>query len=367
MQAAKRVTGTIIYKAARIAIAVVALIIVLKQVNWSDQIVLPDGTKVSVAQFDGDLTAEGQYRREYGVGSLLSRSDPWYMLAGVGVFSIVPVLLAIRWRILLAVQGISISIWSAVKLTYLGHLLNFFLIGTTSGDLVKAYLLGSYTDKRTEGFVSVFFDRLVGLGVLVVFALVLAMCLWSDPYIETLVKPIALLLASVTLVGVVLVSRRIRRVIRFDKLLAWLPLGKLLGQIDQALLAYRSAHWAIAKAACLTFMLQILSSMAGFFLGRALGFGAQATVWHFLLYVPLAFIIGSIPISVFWGLGLLEGAYVELFSSGQIALATATQAAMLAMAVRLVQLLWSLPGLLPLAWARLGKRITQEPLADDQQ
>ena len=31
----------------------------------------------------------------------------------------------------------------------------------------------------------------------------------------------------------------------------------------------------------------------------------EASIWYFWFYVPLAFLMGSIPISLFWGLGLL--------------------------------------------------------------
>jgi len=317
--------GRLVWLLLRFAIAAIALYLVSKQVDWRQ------------------------------AKSILAASDLKYVLAAVLLFSLVLVLGAVRWRILLEVQGIHLSLWVAMRLTYVGHLLSFFMIGTTSGDLVKAYLLGNYTDRKTEGFVSVFFDRLVGLAVLVVFALVVALFLMSDPHVAGRIKPIAALLAVMAVGGMVILSRRIRRWIRLEKLLRRLPLGRLLEQADQALLAYRLAGWSILKAAVATLLLQVLASVAGFFLGKALGFGDQATIWYFLLYVPLAFLVGSIPVSIFWGLGLLEGAYVALFSGG--GLTTATQAAMLAMAVRLLQLFWALPGVpVLLMGVRLGRR-----------
>ena len=89
-----------------------------------------------------------------------------------------------------------------------------------------------------------------------------------------------------------------------------------------------------------TAVLQLFASTSTFFLG--MGLGIEASIWYFWLYVPLAFLIGSIPVSMFWGLGLMEGAYVLFFAGSGFA--TVTQAAMLAMGARLIQLLWSLPG-----------------------
>jgi len=363
MASLQQIKDKIPWRLLRIVVGVVALSLVARQVNWQDQVILPDGTRIPKAQADPRLLEDEQTRVEYGVKTLLENSQPAYMLAAVGVFAFVPVLMIFRWQSLLAVQGVNLSTWEVTKLTYLGLLLNFFLIGTTGGDLVKAYLVGP--DKRAEAFVSVFFDRLVGLGVLVVFAMVLAICFWRDPQVATLVKPIAVLLILVVLAGLLLVSRRARRVVRLEKWLPLAPLGHILARLDRALLAYRLAYWPVVKAAVLTLALQVLASLAGYCLGLALGM--EARVWHYLLYVPLAFLIGSIPVSVFWGLGLLEGAYMKFFTSG--ALATGTQAAMLAMAVRLVQMFWSLPGLLALGGGvKVGKiqdRALQSQLAEE--
>ncbi len=339
--------------AARIIFAVIALVIVVRSVQFHDYLVKGD-EKLRVIKADKDSF--------YVPGKSISRKDPGYQyrigaislarniqifpaMIGLGIFAFVPLILAYRWQLLLKIQDVHIPFWKVIQLSYLGHFLNFFLIGTTGGDLVKAYWVGRFSPKRAEGFVSVFVDRVIGVVVLVVMAAVFVLCMWHDPQVAKLGRAVGSLVVLAAIAVVFLFSERLRRLVRFDQWKGKLPISRLVDQIDQSLLTYRRAGRILLEAAVATVLLQFLSSTASYFLGSALQI--KAAVWYYWLYVPLAFLIGSIPISVFWGLGLLEGAYVGFFAGSGFA--SVTQAAMLAMAVRLMQLFWSLPGSLVVA------------------
>ena len=211
-------------------------------------------------------------------------------------------------------------LWTVIQLTYAGLLMNFFLIGTTGGDLVKAYWVGRLTSKRAEGFVSVFVDRFIGLAVLIVMAAVLVVLMWQAPQVAKLGRAVGILVVMAGVTIMFLFSRRLRRVIRFDRWKGKLPISRIIDRIDQSLLAYRRSSGSLVKAALITLVLQFLSSTASYFLGDALHINAR--IWYYWLYVPLAFLIGSIPISLFWGLGLLEGAYIAFFSGSGFASVT---------------------------------------------
>ncbi len=261
-------------------------------------------------------------------------------IIAVAIFGLVPIFLAFRWRTLLVVIGITINFMQALKLTFAGRLMNFFLISTTGGDLFKAYWVSKDRGKRAEAFVSVFVDRFLGLAYLILFSALLVLIFWNDPNIAKLLRPIGGLVILLSASVLVLFSARLRRIIRFERWKDKLPFSSLITKIDNALLMFRGQPIALAKAGIFSAVLQLGSSVSTYFLGQALGI--SASVWYFLLYVPLAFLIGSIPISIFWGLGLMEGAYVIFFAGSGFA--SPTQAAMLAMGARLIQLLWSLPG-----------------------
>ncbi|NLE28735.1 MAG: flippase-like domain-containing protein [Phycisphaerae bacterium] len=344
--------------AGRILFAVAALAMVIHSIQFHDYLAKDEQRYPVVAdQPDRYLIrdAAGQERVvlksdttwKYRIGAITLakniRVGP--AMAALGLFALVPILLTYRWRQLLRAQQIDLSFKTAAQLTYAGLFLNFFLIGTTGGDLVKAYWLGRFSPKRAEGFVSVFVDRFIGLIVLIFLAAVLVIFMWRDPQVAKISRAIGILVILAASAILVLFSRRIRRLIRFDRWKSKLPIAGMIDRIDRSLLAYRQSPRLFLTAIGATVVLQILSSIASYFLGIAIQI--DAGIWYYMLYVPLAFLIGSIPVSVFWGLGLLEGAYVGFFAGSGFA--TVTQAAMLAMAVRLMQMFWSLPGSLVMA------------------
>jgi len=302
--------------------------------------------------------ADKSYQHHTGAVSLAKNVQPVPAILGLAIFSLVPLILAYRWRLLLKVQGVNLPFWKVLQLTYSGLFLNFFLIGTTGGDLVKAYWIGRFSPKRAEGFVSVFVDRFIGVVVLILMSAVLVVLMWHDAQVAKLSRGVGILVVLSAGAIVFLFSRRLRRLVRFDRWKNKLPISGMIDRIDQSLLAYRRSGSVLVKAAMATVVLQLLGSTASYFLGSALQINAH--IWYYWLYVPLAFLIGSIPVSVFWGLGLLEGAYVGFFAGSGFA--SLTQAAMLAMAVRLMQLFWALPGSAMLA-VGIGKK---EPLATNK-
>ena len=343
---------------ARILFALVALVIVIHSVQFHDylakgkqqyRIVKADKDFFTLQDDGGEKTvSRGDKEYQYRVGAINlaknARIGP--TLIGLGIFAVVPLLLSGRWQILLKVQGVDIPFWKVLQLSYLGYFLNFFLIGTTGGDLIKAYWIGRFSPKKAEGFVSVFVDRIIGVVVLIVMAAVFVMFMWRDPQVAKLGRAVGLLVVLAAIAVIFLFSESLRRLVRFDRWKGKLPISRLVDKIDQALLTYRRSSGILLKAAGATVLLQFLSSTASYFLGSALQINTG--IWYYWLYVPLAFLIGSIPVSVFWGLGLLEGAYVGFFAGSGFA--SVTQAAMLAMAVRLMQLFWSLPGSLVVAF-----------------
>ena len=342
----------------RVAFAIFALGFVVHSIDFRDYLVKGEAKFPILRQTPADYVV----RTESGTPDSVSRLDTSYQfrrgaislvrtaritpaLIGLAVFAAVPIILAFRWQMLLRVQDVHLSFWKVTQLTYAGNLMNFFMIGTTGGDLVKAYWVGKFSPKRTEGFVSVFVDRFIGLVMLIMVAAVMVVLMWQDHQVARLAKQVGILVIVSAVAVVFLFSQRLRNLVRFNRWKHRIPLARFVDRIDQALLAYRRSTGTLAKAAGATVILQFLSSTASYFLGDALHI--QAGIWYYWLYVPLAFLIGSIPLSLFWGLGLLEMAYIVFFKGSGFA--TVTQAAMLAMAVRLLQLAWSLPGALVLA------------------
>lgn len=84
---------------------------------------------------------------------------PGIVLAGLTVW-----LTAVRLWVLLAAQGIRISMGRAIELTLIGNLFNLAAVGGIGGDAVRIYLLiRDHPERKLAVTITVLFDHLVGL------------------------------------------------------------------------------------------------------------------------------------------------------------------------------------------------------------
>ena len=68
-------------------------------------------------------------------------ADPVVVAVGICVILGTSTLCVMRWRMLLAGQGIRISFGDAFRLTFIGMFFNTALPGAVSGDVVKGYYI----------------------------------------------------------------------------------------------------------------------------------------------------------------------------------------------------------------------------------
>ncbi len=355
---------------------------VLRQVPWHDYARLADGRRLAVVEYHYADDAEtlvaltvrepdgGELRIgvdlleraggsvdapmiDQGLGRVGQRIDWKLALVGLAVFAPVVWLLGLRLKWMAGMQGIELTWLRASLITYVGNFLNFFLVGLTGGDVVKAVAVARRTALKHEAVTAVFLDRFLGLGCMILLAGVMVVVGWRDPSLTGLGRHIGIMVLVCVAMAGAYFSRTLRRWLGVGRLVSILPLGGHLRRIDRAVWVFGRAKRQIAMCAALTVVIQILSILSVFIMGRSLGMGGSLVAY--LVYVSLGWIIAAVPIS-FQGLGVMEAAYLQLFvGSG---LAVGWQAFALAMMARLVQVFWSLPGLplVPVALAGVPLR-----------
>ena len=80
----------------------------------------------------------------------------------------------VRWRKVLQVHGLNLSFGRAAEISLVAHFFNSFLLGSTGGDVLKAYYAARETHhKKTEAVVTVIVDRLIGLFAMLLFAVLM--------------------------------------------------------------------------------------------------------------------------------------------------------------------------------------------------
>ena len=200
----------------------------------------------------------------------------------------------VRWKFFLPH---TLGIRKLFSLYLIGSFFNTLLPGIIGGDAVKGYYLYKATRNGSLALASVFMDRYIGLVVLITIctlALPFGFGYFQGSRIAWLVPLIALsfIIASLLIFGLRL-GQRIT----------------LISNFYHYFHAYRNQKHIIAKAMTLSAIVQLAGILSIYVLAH--GFKQDIPFTALLVFVPLAVLFSTIPISIS-GLGVREGAYVVL-------------------------------------------------------
>ncbi|MBU0617932.1 MAG: flippase-like domain-containing protein [Planctomycetes bacterium] len=359
----------------RYGLCAAAIVYIVQIVSWYDQVRLNDPAKSRVRlleEHDDRLVIERDGQPEtitwddinyeddvpdikYGIRDVVHRMDRMTGLLAILLFFPVPILQSIRLVWMLAVQDVRLSYWNSFKLSYAGNFFNFALPGFFGGDLIKAYYVTRFTHQKTEAVTTVFLDRLIGLSGLMIVASVTFIFAWnrgewSPTYRNTLATGLALIWGGLCMGCIFLFSRRLRHLIKLPQLAERMPAADQFLRIGRATVAVRQHKALVLLALLNTVVLQLIVVIAAYVMSQALGMQGHFTLYF--VFVPIGFLIAAIPISPPNAFGVMEAAYVKFFTVGGLNAASAAVA--FALANRLTQLVWALPGVLvPLLGAHL--------------
>jgi len=255
---------------------------------------------------------------------------------------------------MLAVQDVRISLWTSTKLSFVGNFFNFALPGTTGGDLIKAYYLTHYTHLKTEAVTTVFLDRAIGLFGLVLLAGTSILLTRNPEQFRELIMTLLIICAVLGAGSLVVFSARMRSWLHLSELAARLPMGAQIIRVGRATVAMRHHKLLVLLSLLMTVILQALVMIGAVFMARALHMEGDPS--YYFIYCSIGFLIAAIPISPPQAFGVMEVFYVQFFTQGGLRNDPA-QAVALALAMRLIQLIWALPGVLvPLLGAHLPRK-----------
>ncbi len=276
-----------------------------------------------------------------GVGVALRAAGanwPWVALAVViTLFCIL--CCAIRWQMLLAMQGLKLRFAKTFALYLIGQFFSALLPGATSGDLVKAYYAARETHHRkTEAIATVFIDRIIGLLALILFVVaVLAWrfrVIWNMPQTRVLaIVYVAMLAVSVVGVAFIVWNRR-----------SGGTSASATGWRQQALRAYEALGQSLSSPGTLTVMLalsvvnHVAFVVAEYALAKAVG--APLSLADCLTVFPVINAAGTVPLAP-GGLGTRDAAAVMLLGLVGV---VAAQAMSISLLVYGVMILFSLVG-----------------------
>ena len=272
--------------------------------------------------------------------------DRTALLLSLGFMGLTIVLGICRWRMVLRVQGLDLSPGRATEISFVAHFFNSFMLGSTGGDLLKAYYAARETHhKKAEAVVTVIVDRLLGL-----FAMLLFACLMMLPNLSLLHahRRLVVLAGFILLMtagcGLVIALAFWGGISRWwpqaRARLRKLPKGELLEQCVDACREFGRHPGFILRTTGISMLLNIVCVLQ--FLAVARGLGLNISPAALFAIVPMIICVSALPITPS-GLGVRENLYVWFLGNAAIGIPYA-QALLISLVGFATSLFWSAVG-----------------------
>lgn len=227
------------------------------------------------------------------------------------------ILTFLRWYLLVWAQEFPFRFRDALRLSFVGYMLNYVAPGATGGDLFKAVLIArEQTSRRTVAVATIVLDRL--LGLLALFMVGAATSLYPTPLVQRAeFRPIVITFWAGSLLGLIgvliLMHPAVPRSRWWNRLVRLPWIGRGIGELVNGVLLYQSKPRVLVATMLISFLghLGILSSF--YFCARALH-PAEAIplYWSHLQFVPAAELAGVI-VPLPGGTGALEEAVAVFY------------------------------------------------------
>ena len=260
--------------------------------------------------------------------------------------AVIVMLGVVRWRMVLQVHGLNLPIGRATAISMVAQFFNSFLLGSSGGDVLKAYYAAHETHhKKTEAVVTVFADRLIGLFSMLLFA-----CLMLLPNLSRLMEKgqgrlvafsvgiVAMTLGCGGLVVVSFWSGMSRGIPRARAWLRKIPKGEMIEKSIDACRVFGRDPGFLLRTVGLSMVLNTVCVLQISALAQGLGLAIPATA--LFLIVPMIICVSALPIAL-GGLGLRENLFVYLLVPLGV---SETKALSLSLLAYSVFLSWSLIG-----------------------
>jgi uncharacterized protein (TIRG00374 family) len=251
-----------------------------------------------------------------------------------------------RWRMALRVHGLNLSLGRTLEISLVAHFFNSFMLGSTGGDLMKAYYAARETHhKKAEAVTTVVVDRLIGLWSMLLFAGLLMLpnlkLLQENDVMGATAGVIVGLLCGCSLAALLAfwggISRRWGGArVKLRKL----PKGEWLERMLDSCREFGRAPGFLARALGVSMLLNAVCVCQFLVLAGGLGLSVKPVVMF--MVVPMIICISALPITPS-GLGVRENLFVMLLAVPAIGV-PATTALSLSLLAYAGSLIWSLIG-----------------------
>ncbi|HME26127.1 MAG TPA: lysylphosphatidylglycerol synthase transmembrane domain-containing protein [Acetobacteraceae bacterium] len=279
----------------------------------------------------------------------LAIANPLAVFAALSMMMLGAQLNVLRWHLLLHWQGSPLRFGQTWQISYISYFVGSFLPGAAGGDALRAlYLLRECPDTRAAALLTIVFDRILGLGALLLLVLGLAAAM---PH-EVLQQPVLLalvLIAVAAVPGLIVALPLLSWLLSHAHRLKLQRMARGAEHLAKAIMrptaTWRGQPGRVTLALLLGVVSHALVAASIVTLARAMGVGTLS-VWELALAGTLAVLANQLPLTP-GGLGIGETSFAQiclLLAPGSAALASGSTI----FVFRLINLISFLPGALAL-------------------
>lgn len=240
----------------------------------------------------------------------------WPLLAAAQVTALVAISASfLRWFLLVRSFAIPFTPGEALRLGFLGYMLNFVSFGSVGGDVFKAILVArDKPEKRPEAVASVLLDRAIGLLGLIILAWVSLMSVPADELSSVLIairkaSGVVVVCSIAALLAAVFAGKWFEKVLDYFERLPMV--GATLVRMARAVRQLRTQPLIIVVLLSLAVAVHAMLAITVYLISCGV-YGQHPTLMQHMMVVPPGMATGALPLAP-GGIGLQEGALAALF------------------------------------------------------
>ena len=243
---------------------------------------------------------------------VLRRAEPGWLLLGIACDGAGELANIFRWQIFLRMQNVKVPLARTAMVFMIGVFFSLFLLGVIGGDVARAaYLCADQDDKKRGVILSVVADRLIGMLVMVPFAVVIVVLRYrwfqQTPTARSLFWLLIVFLVAMTTFFVFAFVVTRRRSI--DRLPRWITRHESLVRTIKACALFGRS----GRDGLIAYLLSVpvLFGMFVAFYCASRAFHASVSLLDMFSIMPIITVVTSLPISVS-GIGVREQLFKNL-------------------------------------------------------
>ncbi|HEC29233.1 MAG TPA: flippase-like domain-containing protein [Gammaproteobacteria bacterium] len=243
-----------------------------------------------------------------------SRANKWLILSAFFLYFVGLCIVAARWKLLLAVQGVTASFPTLVKSMIVAVFFNNFLPSTIGGDAMRAYDTWKMGGGKTQSVSIIFIDRLLGIFTLFMFALLALLLTSHNVFFFPDFKLWVLLAVFVGIAAIYILFFKasvISRYLHSGNQENVVTLKRIMRKVFDVFAVYNGKHGVLSITLMLSVLLQ-LNVIFHYYL-LALSLSIDIPLSAMFIIIPVAIVVMMIPVSIN-AIGVRELVFVALFS-----------------------------------------------------